>query len=113
MNWTYLISALFIFLGLFHFWKSGMLEKYAVERGVLNPTIAIRMSGVFLILSGISLQMDQYRDYGLYVLSGFLVLSALVMHKFWDETKPKAQLLEFVHFVKSLIILASLWALFG
>ncbi|MDH3652530.1 MAG: hypothetical protein OEQ53_22755, partial [Saprospiraceae bacterium] len=100
-------------LGLFHFWKSKLLENYAVDRGILNPTIAIRMSGVLLMLSGVALQMEEYRMYALYALTAFLVLSALIIHKFWDDTDPKLQLREFMNFIKNFIILAALWALLG
>ena len=101
-----ILGAMFIISGLFHFINSSTIEKYAIDRGLLNANVAVKMSGVLLMGAGIVLiAFPEYHQYGFYVLAGFHVLAAIIIHRFWEEKSVEKQLVEGIHFMKNLIIM--------
>lgn len=105
-------SIFFGTVGVLHFVLTRPLEKYAVENGFLNAFVAVRMSGGLLIVGAIALQLEEYRQYGLYAICIFLLLSALLIHKFWDQDTLLNQVKEFLHFLKNLFIVLLVWYLY-
>ncbi len=106
-----IIAAVFGSLGLLHFFYGRILERYAVEGGLLNAQVAVKMSGALLIVSSAALFFEAYEAYGFYGLCLFLVLSSVILHKFWAKTTGVDQLIELLHFVKNLLLAILIWYL--
>lgn len=105
----YIISIGFGILGVLHFIFPKIVTKYSVEADLLNADVAVKMSGVLLIVCSVMLFTDKYWDQAFYALCAFLVISSLVVHKFWSKNTGIEQLSELLHFVKNLILAAGLW----
>lgn len=107
----YIIAIGFGLLGLIHFIYPKILMKYSVEADLLNADVAVKMSGALLIAASMMLFTDKYWDYAYYGLCGFLVVSSVILHKFWSKNTGVEQLSELLHFVKNLLLAAMLWYL--
>lgn len=108
---TYIIAIGFGLMGLLHFIFPRIMMKYSIEADLLNADVAVKMSGALLIAASIMLFTDKYWDYAFYGLSGFLVVSSIIMHRFWVKNTGVEQLSELLHFVKNLVLAALLWYL--
>lgn len=93
-----------ILASVLHIVFNPQLEKYAVSRGVLNPAVIVKMAALLLLACGILTFIGDLQKYALIGLSGYSVLTALILHKFWDENDRTIRLLEGIHFLKSLLI---------
>lgn len=107
----YLISGIFGLLGLLHFVFPKILMKYSVEAGLLNAEVAVKMSGALLIASSIMLFIPRYWDYAFYGFCGFLIVSSLILHRFWSGKTGMEQLSELLHFMKNILLALLLWYL--
>lgn len=107
----YLIAGTFGLLGLLHFVFPKVLMKYSVEAGLLNADVAVKMSGALLITSSIMLFMPKYWDYAFYGFSGFLIISSLILHRFWSKKTGMEQFSELLHFMKNILLAFLLWYL--
>ncbi len=105
------IALTFGSLGLFHFVFGKTMQKYAVENGLLNANIAVKMSGALLIVSSVALYIEDYAHFGYYGICLFLVLSSLILHQFWSKKLAVDQLLEMLHFAKNLLLALLVWYL--
>ncbi len=103
------LAVLFSIMGILHFIFRKPMTKYAVDSGLLNADIAVRMSGVLLVLCSVLLFIPKYTMYSFYGFCIFLLLANLTLHKFWTKPNAKEQLSEFLHFVKNIIILLLIW----
>ena len=106
-----IISLFFGLLGLLHFIFGKAMEKYAIEAELLNANVAVKMSGTLLIGSSIALHIPKYAEFGFYGLSIFLVLSSVILHKFWTKTTILDQITELLHFMKNLLLAVFIWYL--
>ncbi len=106
-----IIAIFFGSLGLLHFIYSRIMEKYAVEGGLLNAEVAVKMSGALLITSSVALFIEKYIEYGFYGLCLFLVLSSVILHKFWNKTTGVDQFVELLHFMKNIFLAILIWYL--
>ena len=106
-----IIAAFFGILGMAHFIFGKTMKKYAIEADLLNANVAVKMSGALLIISSIALLIPKYAERGFYGLCLFLVVSSLILHKFWTKNTALDQLIELLHFTKNLLLAVLLWYL--
>ncbi len=107
-----LVTILSVFFGLFgilHFLSGKTLENYAVDNGLLNAFVAVRMSGALLISGAILVHIEDYQQFGFYAFTLFLLLSAFILHRFWDQDTRRNQMVEFFHFSKNIIMAILIW----
>ena len=106
-------SFMFVYSGIGHF--SQQAVGYAESAGVPFPTIAVPLSGVLIILGGLSIAFGFQARLGAWFIIIFLVPVTLFMHNFWAITDPAAAQMQFVNFEKNLVMLggALLIAYFG
>ncbi|MGW1076404.1 DoxX family protein [Streptomyces sp. NPDC002537] len=96
----------FLFLGsaVGHLTKTKMMAGYAASKGVPAATAATAASGVLLLVGALSVLLGAWADLGALLLAVFLVPSALLMHRFWQETDPQARQQEMIHFQKDVAL---------
>ncbi|UTF55021.1 DoxX family protein [Natronosalvus rutilus] len=79
------------FMGFNHFLDVEGMAGYAEFKGLPAPKASVVLSGVLLVLGGLSLIAGVFPAIGAGALAVFLVVSALKMHDFWNAEGEEAQ----------------------
>jgi uncharacterized membrane protein YphA (DoxX/SURF4 family) len=95
----------FLYNGLNHFRKVGMMEGYAGSKGVPAPKAAVIGSGALVALGGLSLLLGVRPKFGAGMIGAFLLGVTPAMHNFWAQTDPQSKMNEHVHFLKNVALL--------
>jgi uncharacterized membrane protein YphA (DoxX/SURF4 family) len=108
-----LFAALFLGSAFGHLTQTDSMAGYAASRGVPMARPATLVTGVLILLGGLSVLLGVWGDLGALLLLVFLLPTAFLMHGFWGETDPTAKQAEMVHFNKDVALagaaLAFLW----
>ncbi|HLV58069.1 MAG TPA: DoxX family membrane protein, partial [Natronosporangium sp.] len=83
------------------------------SRNVPAARAAVVVSGVMLLLGGLSVLLGIWPDLGALLLFLFLVPTAFLMHGFWKETDPQARMTEQIQFLKDLSLAGASLMLVG
>lgn len=85
----------------------GMTEGtagYAESRGVPNSRALTLLSGLFLVAGGLGVILGIGLDVAALGLSGYSLVSALMVHHFWSDDEPLVRQVETTSFMKNLAI---------
>jgi uncharacterized membrane protein YphA (DoxX/SURF4 family) len=74
-------------------------------KGVPLPSVAIAITGVLLLLGGLSILLGLYPLVGSVLLVVFLLPVSLMMHNFWKVQDPQMKAAEKVNFIKNMALL--------
>ena len=96
-----LFALMFLAGGLNHFTKSKDMVGYAQFKKVPAAQAAVLLSGVVLVLGGLSVILGIYADLGSLALAVALLVMALKMHDFWAQADPQAKQTETIAFFKN------------
>ena len=107
-----LFAALFLGSAVGHLTQADGMAGYAASRGVPMAKLATLVSGVVLLLGGLSVLLGLWGDLGAVLLLVFLVPTAFLMHAFWRETDPTAKQMEMVQFNKDIGLAGAALAFF-
>jgi putative oxidoreductase len=102
-----IFGSYFTYSGINHFVQQKTLSQYAGAKGVGAPDVAVPVSGVFLLIGGVSILTGFKPRQGLAALVTFLVPVSFTMHRFWDVTDPKEQMSEMVNFTKNMALVGA------
>jgi putative oxidoreductase len=94
----------FIYNGINHFANFRMISGYARSKGTPAPGLAVAVSGVMLLLGGLSILLGAYPRAGVALLVLFLVGVSFTMHNFWAVEDPQAKTNEMINFAKNLAL---------
>lgn len=100
------LGSYFLMNGASHLTKLPMMSQYAASKGV--PKILVILTGVQLLVGGLSLLLGIYPQLGALLLVAFLVPVALIMHDFWREKDPMMRMVQTVNFTKNLALAGAL-----
>ena len=87
-----------------HLTKVPMMAQYLASKGVPAPKIAVVLTGLMLLLGGLSVLLGIWIKVGAAFLVITLVFTALTFHNFWTLTDPMARGDNKVHFQKNLAL---------
>lgn len=104
---------LFLSSALGHFTQTKAMAGYAQSKGVPMPELAVRASGVLMLLGSISILLGIWADLGALLLLVMIVPTMIMMHSFWKETDPEKTQAETIQFNKDLALAGALVMLFG
>src|SRR5688500_6262881 len=112
MGWLLLVSRVvfggfFVFSGVNHFTRLPSISGYVKDQGVPAPELAVLLSGVLLVLGGLSVLLGLLPRIGLTLLVVFLVPVTLIMHAFWNVSDPMRRQLEMGHFLRNFALAAA------
>jgi uncharacterized membrane protein YphA (DoxX/SURF4 family) len=96
-----LFAFMFVASGLNHLTKAEAMAGYAAYKKVPAPKLANLLSGVLMILGGLSIILGVYADLGAVVLAVLLVAMAVKMHDFWNA-QGEAKQPEMIGFLKNI-----------
>ncbi|MFM8794683.1 MAG: DoxX family protein [Acidimicrobiales bacterium] len=86
--------------GLNHFTKAEAMAGYAAHKGVPQPKLANLVSGLMLLLGGLSIILGVWADLGALVSAVVLLAMAVMMHDFW-KADDQAKQMETISFFKN------------
>lgn len=99
-----LFSAVFVFSGLGHFMQLEEMSEYAGQKGVPAPKLMTVVTGVIILLGGLSILFWTQVIVGAWLLAGFLLLAAFTIHDFWAVEDPQQAQVEMQQFMKNLAL---------
>ncbi len=100
-----IVGVYFLFNAFNHFSQLNMLSGYAQSKGVPAPKLAVVVSGVLLLLGGLSILFWQYLLWGMLALVVFFVPVTFMMHNFWKVEDQQMKMVEMVNFTKNMALL--------
>ena len=102
-----LFAMIFIASGMNHFFKLNDGAAYATAKGVPAAKLMTVVSGLVILLGGVSVLLGWHRFIGAGLIVIFLVPTAFVMHAFWKETDPMMMQNEMAHFMKDMALVGA------
>lgn len=97
-------SIFFIFSGYNHFANLGMMSQYTASQGVPVPQLAVLVSGIMLLVGGLSILLGWQVKLGALLLVLFLVPVSFFMHRFWGIADPMVAQNQMGHFFKNITL---------
>ena len=77
---------------------------YARAQGAPAPALMVPLSGVVIVLGGLSVALGVWADLGALLLVAFVLAIAPIMHAFWREQDPQMQQVQMAQFMKNIAI---------
>ena len=97
-----LFALIFINSGFAHFAQRESMTGYAQFKKVPAAKLAVPLTGLMILLGGVSVVLGLWMDLGALLLAIFLILSAFMMHNFWTMDDATQKMNETVAFFKNL-----------
>jgi len=94
-----IFAALFLTSSIGHLTRTKMMAGYAASKGVPLPWLSTFLSGILILLGGLSLLLGIWADLGALLVALFLFPTAILMHAFWKEPGD-ARMMEQTQFMK-------------
>lgn len=101
------LGAYYLFSASGHFFQMGMMAGYAASKGVPLPEAAVIVSGILLLIGGITILTGYRPNIGIIALVIFFLPVTLVMHNFWVVDDQMMRMGEMINFMKNIALLAS------
>jgi len=112
-----LFGGFFLISGFNHFAKRAMYTQYAASKRVPTPGASVIVSGLLIVLGGLSVLLGAWTGVGLFLILIFLATVTPKMHNFWTIADPGQRMAEQVNFMKNLalfgagLIMLGIWPL--
>jgi uncharacterized membrane protein YphA (DoxX/SURF4 family) len=106
-----LLGGFFIVSGLRHFQHLPMMAGFTGSKGVPAPKLAVMVSGLMIILGGLSILFGVRPHWGIALVTAFLLPVTFLMHQYWKHTDPMMRINDQVNFMKNVAILGASWML--
>jgi putative oxidoreductase len=101
-----LVGFYYLYNGVNQFSRLDVLGQMVAARGVPAPHVAVTLSGLLLLIAGVTLLLGVLPRVGIAAVVLFLVPVTLIMHPFWNA-EGMARMGELVNFTKNLALLGS------
>ncbi|WP_280243566.1 DoxX family protein [Nocardia abscessus] len=108
-----LFAVLFLTSALGHFTRTEAMAGYAQSKGIPMAKASVFGSGVLFGLGGLSVLLGVWADLGSLLLAITLLSTAVVMHRFWQESDPEGKQGEMIQFNKDLSLSGAALMLFA
>ena len=106
-----LFGGFFLFSGINHFINIQGMGAYANARGVPAPQLMVAISGLMIVLGGISVLIGFRPRIGLLMIILFLVPVSLMMHNFWAMADAPQRMMEMGNFLKNMALTGAAFGL--
>lgn len=83
-----LFGGFFALNGLSHLTNLEKMTGYAASKNVPSPKVAVFLTGVLLLLSGLSIVAGIYPTLGIWGIIIFLIPTTFMMHNYWAAKDP-------------------------
>ncbi|GBD06859.1 Inner membrane protein YphA [bacterium HR21] len=85
----------------------GRLAEYAASKGVPLPMLAVIVTGLLLLIGGLSILLGVYTRVGVLALVLFFLPVTFWMHDFWNVADEMQRMVQMIQFVKNLALMGS------
>jgi uncharacterized membrane protein YphA (DoxX/SURF4 family) len=102
-----LYGGFFVVAGINHFQSLGMMSGYAGFKGVPAPKVSVILSGLLILIGGLSLVTGVQPTLGVICIAVFLIPVTFMVHTFWSDTDQSTQINNRVNFQKNLALLGA------
>jgi putative oxidoreductase len=102
-----LYGGFFVLGGLNHFQHLNMMSGFVGSKGVPAPKAAVMLSGLLIIVGGLSVIVGYHPWVGLLCIMLFLVPVTFLMHNYWVETDMMQRINQRVNFQKNVALLGA------
>jgi putative oxidoreductase len=102
-----LFGLLFARSGIQHLRDDGTMAGFAKARGAPAPELTVPLTGVMILVGGISVALGLWADVGALLIAAFLVPTALIMHAYWKLGDPMERAGDAAHFYKDVSLLGA------
>lgn len=99
-----LFSIIFLVSAIGHFTQAKVMTDYTRAKGVPAPGLAVFVTGIMLLLGGLSILLGAYVSIGAILLVIFLIPTAFIMHNFWTVKDPMMKQNDQINFLKDLAL---------
>jgi len=106
-----LLGGFFIINGYNHIRNIAMVAGYAQSKGVPSPKAASAITGILLLIGGLSIVLGAYPYLGIVSIVVFLVPVSFKMHAYWNVQDPMAKMGDRINFMKNMAILGAVLTL--
>ena len=97
-----LFALIFINSGFAHFAQREAMTGYAQFKKVPAAKLAVPLTGLMILVGGLSVVLGFWVDLGALLLAAFLIVTAFMMHNFWTIDDANQKMNETVAFFKNL-----------
>lgn len=84
--------------------NTAQMAEYAKSKNIPAPKVGVFLSGVMLLLGGISVLLGLWVNIGAWLLIVFLIPTACIMHNYWTVDEPMDRRNEQIHFMKDMAL---------
>lgn len=102
-----LLSLIFIMSGINHLTKAGDMAQYAGSKNVPAPKAAVIVSGLLMLLGGLSVAFGYMVETGAVLLLIALIPITIMMHDFWKVEDPQTKMVEMTMFMKNVALIGA------
>jgi putative oxidoreductase len=102
-----LYGGFFLMGGLNHFRNLGMMSGFTASKGVPAAKPAVVLSGLLILIGGLSVIVGWHVRIGLACIVLFLVPVTFLMHNFWIEKEMMPRINQVVNFQKNVALLGA------
>lgn len=108
-----LFGGFFLYNGINHLLHHEKMTPHVESKGVPAPELAVKLTGVSLIVGGSSLLLGVKPKLGAAAILGFLAGVSPIMHDFWRNEDPKERQSNMIDFMKNAALAGGALALMG
>lgn len=102
-----ILGVYYLFNASNHFFRLGMMSGYAASKGVPATKLFVVVTGILLLVGGVSILLGVRPDVGIIALVAFFLPVSFIMHNFWAVQDPMARMMEMVNFTKNMALMGS------
>jgi putative oxidoreductase len=103
-----LVGAYYLYNALNHLvFAPGQLTEYAASKGVPLPLLAVIVTGLLLLIGGLSILLGVLPRVGVLALVVFFLPVTFWMHDFWNIADPQMRTVQMIQFLKNLALMGS------
>jgi uncharacterized membrane protein YphA (DoxX/SURF4 family) len=106
-----LFGGFFLMSGWKHLSKLGGMSAYAASKNVPAPKFLVIVSGLMILLGGLSVILGVFVTYGLYLIALFLIVTSFKMHNFWKSIDPGDRMVQMTNFMKNMALFGAALAM--
>jgi len=100
-----LFSIIFIMSGFGHLFSYSQMVGYAEQMGVPLASVAVPVTGIMILLGGLSIVFGYQVKWGSLLLIVFLIPTTFIMHPFWKIEDAMQAQMQMIMFMKNLGLL--------
>lgn len=108
-----LFALVFLGSGFAHLTQTENMTGYASSKGLPNPSLLVRASGVWMLVGALMVVLGVWMDVGFLLLAAFLLPAGGIFHDFWKVDDPQQVSVEQAQFMKNVSIIGACLALFA